>query len=133
MNDDPQGLEDAGEDRTSAPLFGSCADPRSSTFVGRFELANGSARFAWSGSEIRVRFFGTSARMELEDQGDNRFLIVLDGVPLKQRLSPGRGRGFHVLVSGLPRSEHELSLIKLTEALLGVCSFFGCDFPDGHA
>lgn len=100
-------------------------DRSNALFEGRFAFEKDGARFSWSGSAITIRFRGTSVSAILEDSGRNRFLVLVDGRPSKEKIIAPDGRGTIPLVKGLPRGEHTVTLYKLTEPLVGETKLLG--------
>jgi hypothetical protein len=74
---------------------------------------------AWSGTSATLKFHGTAVSAEITDSGNNQFLVLIDGVPKREKISPSAGRTTVELIKGLPRGEHTITLYKLTEALVG--------------
>lgn len=95
-------------------------------WVGRTQqLGDGSVRFAWPASQLRLRFQGSSLRATIEDQPlpDERpeldwLALELDGVALP-KLPLRHGRHEYTLVADAPDGEHTLLLSKRTEPEVG--------------
>ncbi len=100
-------------------------DSSAALFEGRFAFEKEGARFSWSGSAVTIRFRGTSVSAVLEDSGKNRFLVLVDGKPLKEKVVAPDGRATVPLVKGLVRGEHTVTLYKLTEPLVGETKLLG--------
>lgn len=99
--------------------------PTAPAFIGRFQTGAEGVTFAWSGSEITLHFKGTAASVDLTDTGRNQYLVLVDGKPLRNKVTPPSGRSAVELVSGLPRGEHTVTLYKLTEPLVGEATLHG--------
>lgn len=99
--------------------------------VGRFEETDaGGLRFAWSLSTIRARFRGTGISMRLHDDGSNVFSVLLDGHEANV-VSTMRSKDRWQMATGLPLAEHEIAVVKRTEARYGEATFFGFDVQGG--
>ena len=92
----------------------------------------GALRFAWSGTTLSVRFGGPSLAVDIQDAGENRFCVVVDGALREPKLAPGPGRKMLTLAADLGAGEHELTLVRLTEAMLGETCVFGFHAPLGR-
>jgi len=100
-------------------------------YAGRFDMsAPGAARCSWSASSIAIRFHGTAINAEL-DLGENRFEVVVDGVPVKVLTADEKGRHLYSLASGLPDSDHTALLFRCTQAYSGPVSFYGFQLNPG--
>ena len=80
---------------------------------------------------VRVRFRGVGAAVRFTDQfayGTNRnyFDVVLDGEPLP-KIRPEEGVVRYEVATDLEYGEHELSLVKRTEASIGYTDFEGVE------
>lgn len=117
----------AEHDSPPSPWSGPLA-PR---LTGRFHEQGGALHFAWSGSAVTVRFHGTGLAVDLQDAGQNRFAVLVDGQLRLDRVVPGRRRRTLPLVAGLPKGEHTLTLYRLTEALVGETVLHGFHLPEG--
>jgi len=94
-------------------------------FIGRFDTSDPSGpRFAWSASAVLARFTGSSLAVRLRDEGNNSFLVVIDGKP-SGLVASFRGRDVYRIASGLGEGEHEVMLYKRTEAHIGEVQFGG--------
>ncbi|MEZ4248158.1 MAG: SGNH/GDSL hydrolase family protein [Polyangiales bacterium] len=92
-------------------------------YVGRFAFSDGSARFAWPGSEIVTRFAGTSVSVDLESGGTGYFVAWVDG----EREAPLRvesGRRTYVIAEGLADTEHTVRLVRRNETFVGNATTF---------
>lgn len=103
--------------------------------TGRFQCTtNGTLRCAWPGSQIALRFKGTSVDVTIEDfskEADGNVLAILinDNPPVTLSLKPGRST--YRLTENLAPGEHQLLVFKQTEASVGSIEFTGFTFPDG--
>ena len=105
------------------------AGPR---FIGRFDRTDpASVLFAFPGSAIEARFRAASLAVRLQEPPGtrNQFTVVLDG--REQRLAPHGGEGRYVLGEKLDGSEHEVRLVRDTEAFLGESRFLGFELAEG--
>jgi lysophospholipase L1-like esterase len=100
--------------------------------MGRVLREPDAVRFAWSGTSASVRFVGPKLSVDLEDSGQNAFYLLVDGVVREPKLVPGRGQTTLVLADGLAEVERELTLVRLTEAMLGETAIFGFHAPGGE-
>jgi len=99
-------------------------------YMGRFDLGNASGpTCAWSGSAIALRFHGTAINAKLL-LGNNRFEVVVDGLPTKVLVGTA-GKNLYNLASGLSDSDHTVMLFKDTEANVGMASFQGFQLSQG--
>lgn len=88
--------------------------------AGRSELSAAEGlSFAWSGTALSFHFRGTEFQIELEDAGRNWFGVTLDGVAVPGKLSAYSGRRCYELARKLSPGEHQLTLTRLTEPMLG--------------
>lgn len=100
-------------------------------FNGRFDRSDPAApRFAWSGSAIRARFSGTGIGVVLDAEGGNLFEVLIDGVP-GTPITTTWGEQSFGLASGLPAGEHEVELVRRTEAFFGAVSFVRFEVTGG--
>lgn len=87
-------------------------------------------RFAWSGSGMVARFWGTGLGCVLADPV-NYFTIEVDGEPLAQPFFPADARE-HVLVDGLVLGEHTVRLLRRSEAEFGISELEAVFVLGGH-
>ena len=100
-------------------------------FVGRFDTTNPSApAFAFPGSAIMARFFGTGVDADLDTNGGDVFAIVIDGAVARTLKFP-QGRAVRNLATGLPLGVHDIALYKRTESFVGVARFGGFTIRGG--
>jgi lysophospholipase L1-like esterase len=106
-------------------------------YTGRIDFSDPARpRFSAPGVYIRARFRGTGAAVLLEDEfkwgtSRNYYDAVIDYSTVV-KISPEQSRIRYPLASGLPYGEHNLTLVKRTEASVGACTFLGFEF-DGEA
>lgn len=123
--------------RSGEPVVGATQDvarapaARAYRVVGRSSPdAGGGVRFAWSGSRVEARFYGTALDVVLEDPGSNAFEVVLDGAGIARILAEPGVRTYHA-VTGAPPGEHTVAIVKRTEAMVGEAVFRGFVTPEG--
>jgi len=105
------------------------ADPRL-RWVGRIGHVPGGRLLAWSGSELRARFTGTSLALRLEP-GRGRgahFSVEIDGRRHALALQGGGAADWRL---DLPPGNHELRLLKRTEASQAEAVFLGLRLAEG--
>jgi len=130
--------------RHAAPLTAAPVDidasPLPSTFtatdkrihyIGRFDLTGPDGpRCAWPMSSVEIRFHGTGANVVINEEGEDRYEVVVDGAP--QAVLPVRdGRHVYSIASNLPSANHTISLIKRTEASFGRTQFVEVQLASG--
>jgi lysophospholipase L1-like esterase len=95
-------------------------------FVGRFDAQDPKGpRFAWSSSGVVARFRGTHLDARMHDAGyGNFFEIVVDG-RARPALATSSQKELYTIADGLPEGEHEVLLLKRTEARVGEVQFLG--------
>ncbi|AKU99224.1 Endoglucanase E precursor [Labilithrix luteola] len=113
--------------------------PKEIAYVGRFDLGD-SARFAWSGSTIRVRFEGASSiavRLKVASPGygfnppELAYAIRVDDRP-KAALAVNPGEARYELAHGLdPSTPHEIALTREAEAFAGIDALLAVELPEG--
>src|SRR5580700_9858968 len=104
------------------PTVVSANDP-AIRYVGRFDFRDSvGPRCSWSASTVRIRFEGDALNAVINEQGDNRWQIEIDGKPTTV-LSPQKGEHRYAVASGLPTSLHTVSLVKATEGFVGITQF----------
>jgi lysophospholipase L1-like esterase len=115
----------------AARLPVSAFTPGAVRYVGRFDESDPSGpRFAWSESGVAVRFKGTRLDVKMKDpSGLNAFQIVVDGAPTTI-VATSATKDTYTVASGLPDAEHEVLLVKRTEARVGEVQLLGLA-PDG--
>jgi len=97
-------------------------------FMGRWDMSNVSGMdCSWSGSAVAIHFHGTAINAQLI-LGNNRFEVVVDGVPTKVLVGPA---GLYSLASGLSDADHTVQLFKDTEAFVGTAKFSGFQLSQG--
>lgn len=94
--------------------------------VGRGVIENdGSLRMAWSGTSATVTFHGTAVSADITDNGQNHFLVLIDGKPKRERITTSAGRTTIELIRGLPRGRHTVTLYRLNEPMVGTSTLHG--------
>lgn len=114
---------------TGAPGTGA-AHPR---LVGRYDLSEqGHAWFDWSGNYITARFTGSRVSVGIELGQDSQLIfeaVVDDREPIKITVDPGQT--MYPIATDLGPGEHEVMVMRNSEALFGLSSFTGFDIGDG--
>jgi len=111
-----------------API--SPADPRI-VYVGRFDRTDPKAPACqWSASEVRLRVQGRSLVARIDEQGNDRWQVVVDGRPT-QVLAPKPGADYYTIDLGSDKA-HQVRLVKRTEPFVGTTRFLGFDTPNGR-
>ena len=91
-------------------------------YSGRIQLTEGKApRFTAPAVTISARFKGTGASMKISDGAStaNYFDAIVDDDYENATKVKGDDSGIAILASGLPYGEHEVSVVKRTEANTG--------------
>ncbi|TDW99264.1 SGNH/GDSL hydrolase family protein [Dinghuibacter silviterrae] len=100
-------------------------------YMGRVDIKDSASVIAWPGTSLSIRFTGSEVKALLDDErGDNFFNIVVDGKVIG-KLHPDAGKNEYVLVSGLGRGIHTLTLFKRTEWENGKTWFYHFTFDKG--
>jgi len=115
---------------SAAPGFIAADHPRL-RWIGRSQAVAGTRQLSWSGTELRARFTGTGLTLRLAPaQGrTNYFTVEVDGRPHSLALL-GNGPADWRLRDPLPPGEHELRLLKRTEASQAESVFLGLRLSD---
>jgi len=93
-------------------------------YTGRIDFSDSSQpRFDWPGSSVKIKFFGTSCSVVLDDGGNN-YEIILDGKSIKTLVTEST-KELYVLAENLESKEHLIELYKRTEASFGLGIFKG--------
>jgi lysophospholipase L1-like esterase len=111
----------------------SAAPAASVRLIGRFDAHDPAGpRFAWSSSGVAARFRGTRLDARIKDSGQigNFFEVVLDGRPQSALATTSR-KELYTIADGLGDGEHEVLLVKRTEAKVGEVQFLGFVAPTG--
>jgi lysophospholipase L1-like esterase len=101
-------------------------------YTGRIDFSNAKQpKFSAPGVYIRARFRGTGVSVLLEDEfkwGTNRnyYDALIDGGPAF-KIAPKQGVTRYEAAAGLLNAEHELLLVKRTEASIGYSKFLGVE------
>jgi len=101
-------------------------------YTGRIDFADSLApEFSYSGVSVRACFDGTSiAAILSDDQGDNYYNVILDGV-IHDILEISTGEQTYILAEGLDDTVHEVELFKRTELTFGKTKFQGFIVDEG--
>jgi hypothetical protein len=109
------------------------ADDPGIQYLGRVSFTNPKQpRFDLGGVQISARFNGTAVAASLKDEFRygkyvNSYDAVVDGVTV-MKLVPQSGVEKYVIATGLPPGEHQVTLVKRTEAAAGAGWFSGFAF-----
>lgn len=101
-------------------------DPRL-VYVGRFDHRDPAGpRCEWPASSVTARFRGTGMQVELSDSGsgDDEFDVIVDH-DTPRVVHPGPGPTWVDLASDLANGEHQVRVVKRTEAIVGCAQFRG--------
>ncbi|MGM9484350.1 GDSL-type esterase/lipase family protein [Roseateles sp. NT4] len=106
------------------------ADDPQLRWTGRIAKVPGGKLLAWSGSEMRARFTGDQLALRLAPSrgGINHFTVEVDG---RRHVLALRGDGPADWRLPLPPGEHELRLVKRTEASQAESVFLGLRLAAG--
>jgi lysophospholipase L1-like esterase len=102
-------------------------------YTGRIDFSDPKQpKFSAPGVTILARFRGTAAVVMLEDEFKwgtyrNYYDAVIDGTTVV-KVAPEKSVTRYEVASGLPNTEHTLSLVKRTEAGIGSGKFLGFEF-----
>ncbi len=100
-------------------------------YSGRFDLSIPSApRFEWSGTSIGAHFKGTGVSMMLNSGGINYFEVLIDGTSVSPVVT-STGNETFILASGLTDTEHDVLVVRRTEATCLPVSFLGFTITGG--
>ena len=121
--------DDAGEatadDAGDAPDDGAPPPTEDIHYSGRFDRSDPAApSFEWSGTSIGARFSGTGVSVTLDAQGQNFFEVVLDGTP-SSVVETAWGEQTLSLATGLSAGEHDVLIVRRTEAFANAVTFRG--------
>lgn len=106
------GADDAGDAKSE--------NPKEPLYLGRFVTTDKGHGCGWSGCEVRLRFHGTGVRARMDTGWANRFRVHVDGDRFPETRIVGKsGEDDYVLARDLPEGDHELSLVRITEAGFG--------------
>jgi lysophospholipase L1-like esterase len=109
------------------------ADNPNILYTGRIDFSlPKQPRFSAPGVYVKAKFRGTAAAVLLEDSfkwGTNRnyYDVLIDDV-FVMKLAPEKTVTRYEVASGLPDTEHIITLVKRTEAGIGICKFLGFEF-----
>lgn len=103
-------------------------DPRI-CYVGRFDRRDGRPACQWSASEVRLKVKGTSLIAQIEESGEDEWIVEVDGYPRPTlTLYPGSA-SYTIPMAG--STLHDVRFIKRTEAFVGTTRFLGFQTPEG--
>jgi lysophospholipase L1-like esterase len=127
--------DDAGEvpadDAADATDDGAPPPTEDIHYSGRFDRSDPAApSFDWSGTSIGARFSGTGVSVTLDAQGQNFFEVVLDGTP-RTVVETAWGEQTLPLAAGLPAGEHDVLIVRRTEAFANAVAFLGFTVEGG--
>lgn len=95
-------------------------------------LGNDSVAIYWPGTNITVRFKGSTLKAQLRDEnGKNFFNVVIDGDSLHP-IELDTIKRFYTLAHNLPDGEHTIELIKRSEWDKGKTWFYGMQVTKGE-
>lgn len=104
------------------------------TYTGRTLAAGDSVSFDWSGTQVLVKFKGTSLRMDCFQEGADWFNVWIDKAPVAiedSRFKNEAGQREVVICSGLRKGVHEVTIQKRTEGGQGRITIAGFE-TDGE-
>jgi len=100
-------------------------------YSGRFDITDPKApRCAWSASTVRLRFKGTAANVSLQGSNGVRWQAYVNGQPGQVLVNNGKPQLLS-LAKDLPEGEHDIVLLKRTEASVGTASILGFQINQG--
>lgn len=100
-------------------------------YSGRFDFSNeNKVDFGWAKTSLSINFIGNKVYADIESDGEDYFLVVLDG-EIYNNCFPVGERKLYKLVEDIEYGEHSLELVKRTEAFVGTCNFYGFEIFDG--
>jgi lysophospholipase L1-like esterase len=130
---------DADCNTVTPPGFGGPASgPARTKFVGRYGLkdatkaegpTNPRTHFDWSGNYMSTRFQGTEVTWGVEAGIETIFEMIVDDQPGQQVILGGLAPASRTVT--LPSGEHEITVIRSSEALFGDVVFVPFTFGNG--
>lgn len=88
-------------------------------YMGRVQMQSGGAVLSWSGNSATINFNGSGVSAVLMDEkGDNFLNVIIDGKVTKI-IHPDTSMKRYELAAGLPPGNHQLTLFKRTEWIMG--------------
>lgn len=94
-------------------------------FLGRFDRTDpGGPRFSWPGTALAARVQGTRIDLNLKSSGSDQLAVVIDGKTPKIIKTSG-ATSTYVLATGLAGGEHDVTIVKRTEASVGTLQLLG--------
>ena len=115
-----------GGPTTDAPPGSPDAKPQPSALVhlnGRF-TSDANPRFEWPGSQIVTRTSDASLTVRLDDSGNNRFEVWIDGA-LAAPIVATAGANDYTVASGLAAGAHDVVIERRTESFFGATTYLG--------
>jgi lysophospholipase L1-like esterase len=113
-----------GSGADAGPLADASTGPSAEVhLIGRF-TAGASPRFDWPGTQIRTRVDGGTLAVRLDDSGNNRYLVTIDGVA-QPVLKPTAGAHDYTLATNLAAGAHDVAIARRTETFFGATTFLG--------
>lgn len=107
------------------------ADDPHIKYTGRFDFSDPKApRCAWSASAVTLKFQGTAINVEMSGSRTTRWQVLVDGQPTSILINNGDLQLFS-LAKDLPKGQHTVTLLKRTEANLGVGKITGFQLSEG--
>ncbi len=105
---------------------------RAIQYVGRFDIRDTAGpRCSWSASTVELGIHGTGLSVKLADVGQGDFWQVLvDGKPTSV-LELKQGANDYVVAKDLPNEDHQIQLVKRTEAFGGITQILGVTLDEG--
>jgi lysophospholipase L1-like esterase len=110
---------------------GADASPQPTALVhlnGRF-TRDADPRFEWPGSQIVTRTTDSSLAIRLDDSGNDRFEVWIDGALAAPIVATG-GAHDYTIASGLAAGPHDIAVEKRTESFFGAPTYLG--FPNAN-
>jgi len=105
-------------------------DPRID-YVGRFDRRKPEAvACQWPASEVHLIVRGASVQVEMNDQGEDRWAVIVDGRP-SQVITALNKPNVYTIPLG-EKGMHAVRLVKRTEAFVGTTTFLSFATPDGE-
>lgn len=107
------------------------ADSPQLHYSGRFDTSDPKApRCAWPACSVRLRFKGTAAHVRLNGSNGVRWQVYVDGQPGQVLVNNGKPQLLNV-AKDLADGEHVITLLKRTEASVGISSILGFQINQG--
>lgn len=117
-------------DAPALPLPVAAGDARVH-YAGRFDKRDAAGpRCAWPASSVALRFQGTALNVRLNEQGQDRWQVEVDGKPTVALTLRG-GAHLYRVAAGLRPGAHTVRLVKCTEAFVGTTQVQGFQLAQG--